>query len=71
MFELNVDESRVIEVTDVVVPITPLICNVTPASIKPIFLLLGISFYQRVNGVDYILSNGAYNGLVVAKVNGL
>ncbi|WP_231465095.1 hypothetical protein [Pedobacter sp. Leaf132] len=71
VFELNVQDSSTLPVSDVAVPATILSCNVAPAAIKPIFLLLGISFYQRVNGVDYILSNGAYNGLVVAQVSGL
>ncbi|WP_113654735.1 hypothetical protein [Pedobacter namyangjuensis] len=71
VYVLNVTDSAVLPVTEVAVPLTNLSCNVTPAATKPIFLLLGVSFYQRVNGVDYILSNGAYNGLVVVQVNGL
>lgn len=71
VFELNVVDSPVLGVGEVAVPSTNLNCTVTPAAVKPIFLLLGVSFFQRVNGVDYILSNGAYNGLVVVQVSGV
>ena len=42
---------------------------VTPASTKPLFLALGIEFYQQVNGQMYALKNGAFNPLSVAKVD--
>jgi hypothetical protein len=45
--------------------------NVTPASTKPLFLALGIEFYQQVNGKMYPLKNGAYNPLSLVKVSGL
>jgi hypothetical protein len=43
--------------------------TVTPASTKPLFLMLGIEFYQQVNGTMYPLKNGAYNPLAIAKVS--
>ncbi len=43
---------------------------VTPNSTKPLFLALGIEFYQEVNGQMYSLKNGAYNPLSVVKVDG-
>ena len=45
--------------------------TVTPASTKPLFLMLGIEFYQEVNGTMYPLKNGAFNPLAIAKVSGL
>ena len=42
---------------------------VTPASTKPLFLALGIEFYQEVNGQMYPLKNGAFNPLAIAKVD--
>jgi len=42
---------------------------VTPASTKPLFLALGIEFYQQINGTMYPLKNGAFNPLSVAKVD--
>jgi hypothetical protein len=43
--------------------------SVTANSTHPLFLLLGIQFYQEVNGNYYPLKNGAYNTLAVVKVN--
>jgi hypothetical protein len=44
---------------------------VTPASTKPLFLALGIEFYQQVNGQMYPMKNGAYNPLSLVQVSGL
>jgi len=44
---------------------------VTPASTKPLFLAVGIEFYQEVNGQMYSLKNGAYNPLALVAVSGL
>ena len=44
---------------------------VTPASTHPLFLVVGISFYQDVNGQKYPLKNGAYNALSIVKVQGV
>jgi hypothetical protein len=43
---------------------------VTPASTKPLFLALGVEFYQEVNWQMYPLKNGAFNPLAVVKVDG-
>ena len=42
---------------------------VTAASTKPLFLALGIEFFQEVNGQMYPLKNGAFNPLSVVKVD--
>ena len=42
---------------------------VTANSTKPLFLALGVEFYQQINGQMYPLKNGAYNPLSVAKVD--
>ena len=44
---------------------------VTAASIKPLFLALGVEFYQEVNGQMYPLKNGAFNPLALVTVSGL
>ena len=44
---------------------------VTANSTKPLFLALGMEFYQEVNGQMYPLKNGSYNPLSVVKVSGL
>jgi hypothetical protein len=43
---------------------------VTAASVHPLFLALGIEFYQQVNAQMYPLKNGAYNALALVKVDG-
>jgi hypothetical protein len=43
---------------------------VTANSTHPLFLVLGIEFYQEVNGVMYPLKNGAYNALSIVNVDG-
>ncbi|SDX73915.1 hypothetical protein [Flavobacterium degerlachei] len=44
---------------------------VTPNSVSPLFLALGLEFYQEVNGKMYPLKNGAYNPLSLVQVSGL
>jgi len=44
---------------------------VTAASTKPLFLALGIEFYQQVNAQMYSLKNGAFNPLALVQVSGL
>ena len=45
--------------------------QVTAASTKPLFLVLGVEFFQQINGQMYALKNGAFNPLAVVKVIGL
>jgi hypothetical protein len=45
--------------------------TVTANSTHPLFLALGIEFYQEVNGQMYPLKNGAFNPLALVKVSGL
>ena len=42
---------------------------ITPNATGPVFLLVGIQFYQEVNGVNYPLKNGAFNSLQIVKVD--
>ena len=44
---------------------------VTAASPKPLFLALGVEFFQEVNGQMYPLKNGAFNPLALVTVSGL
>jgi hypothetical protein len=43
---------------------------VTANSTHPLFLALGIEFYQEVNGQMYPLKNGAYNALALVEIDG-
>jgi len=44
---------------------------ITPNSTRPLFLALGVEFYQEVNGRMYPLKNGSYNPLALVQVSGL
>ena len=44
---------------------------VTADSAKPLFLALGVEFYQEVNGQMYPLKNGSFNPLALVTVSGL
>jgi hypothetical protein len=41
---------------------------VTANSTHPLFLLLGVEFFQEVNGQMYSLRNGGYNSLAIVMV---
>jgi hypothetical protein len=43
---------------------------VTPATVNPLFLVVGIEFFQEVNGQMYPLKNGAFNPLAIIKAEG-
>ncbi|WP_418262779.1 hypothetical protein [Flavobacterium faecale] len=45
--------------------------NVSPTSTKPLFLAVGIEFFQQVNGSMYPLKNGAFNPLALVQVSGM
>lgn len=47
-----------------------LVNAVTANSTHPLFLVLGIEFFQQVNGAMYPLKNGAFNSLAILEVNG-
>lgn len=36
---------------------------------SPIFMAVGVSFFQGVNGEKYPLKNGSYNAVKIAKVD--
>jgi len=41
----------------------------TPNSTEALFLVLGVTFYQYVNGEYYTLNNGAYNAVSIIQVD--
>lgn len=48
-----------------------LVNSLTANSAHPLFLVLGILYYQEVNGTMYPLKSGAFNPLSIVAVNGL
>jgi hypothetical protein len=51
-------------------PQVTLVANVTPASTRPLFLLVGIEFMQMVNGISYPLKTGVVNAVSLVGVDG-
>lgn len=51
-------------------PVITLLNNVPAGSTKVLCLILGIEFYQEVNGVKYSLKNGAFNSLAIVNLSG-
>ena len=70
-FVVDTKESAILPWDNVATAILDLANVVTPVSTHPLFLVLGISFYQDVNGQKYPLKNGAYNALSIVKVQGI
>ncbi|GGI28403.1 hypothetical protein [Pedobacter mendelii] len=71
VFELSTSESAVLDVKEIAIPAIAFSCQLQQPATSPLFLLLGINFYQRVNNFDYPLSNGAFNGLSLVQIQGL
>ena len=44
--------------------------NIGANSKLPLFLALGVVFYQRMNGKQYLISNKMFNVLNLVKVSG-
>lgn len=70
-FEVNTTETAQIAWDPTATAVINLENTVTANSTNPLFLALGIEFYQDVNGVKYPLKNGSYNALSLVKVNGV
>lgn len=43
--------------------------NITPDSDKAVFIFRGINYYEEVNGVQHLLTSGAFNALKIVEVN--
>jgi len=48
-----------------------LVNSVTAGSVSPLFLALGLAFYQEVNGEQYLLRDGAFNAVALVGVSGV
>jgi hypothetical protein len=64
-------ENGILPIDGIATAAIALTSNVGAASTMPLFLVLGIVFYQEINGAKYILRNGSYNALAIVDVSGL
>ena len=69
VFVTDSDETAEIPWNNDTVPTITLTTNVTAASTKPLFLVLGIQFFQEVNGDFYPLKDGKFNPLTIVKID--
>mgnify|MGYP003629729021 CR=1 FL=1 len=63
------DETAILPYDNANTAAIDLTATVTANSLLPVIEVLGIEFYQEVNGQMYSLKNGAYNALAVVKVD--
>ena len=70
-FEEAISASAVAPINATATAVQTLSNMVAANSTHPLFLLLGIQFFQQVNGVNYPLKNGAFNPLQIVEVSGL
>jgi len=71
VFEVVTSQSADTAINQVQVAAFEMLNQLTANSTKPLFLVLGVEFYQQVNGVNYPLKNGNNNALSLVKVLGL
>lgn len=69
-FISDFSETAILPLGEVATAVITLNNQVTAASTKPLFLVMGINFFEEVNGRMYPLKNGAFNPLSIVKVDG-
>ena len=70
-FVVDLQQTAILPWDNVATAVLNLPNAVTANSTHPLFLALGVEFYQEVNGGMYPLKNGAYNALSLVKILGL
>lgn len=63
------DEGAGVAISNVAEPGKTLTMALPAASVLPVFVVFGVSFYQQVNNTLYSLSNGAYNAFAIVKAD--
>ena len=64
-FVFEMDDSGILPYTPPNIPALNLLTALTPNSTLPVLGVVGVEFYQEVNGQMYPLKNGAFNSLAV------
>ena len=63
------DETAILPYDSATTAAIDLSATITANSVLPVIQILGIEFYQEVNGAMYPLKNGSYNALSIVKVD--
>ncbi len=69
-YTVDSESTAILPWNDTATAAIALTTQVPANSTHPLFLALGIEFYQEVNGAMYPLKNGAFNALALVKVSG-
>ena len=70
-YEVNVNSSAEMPWTVAPTAAITLTNAVTPNSTHPLFLVLGLEFFQSINGNVYPLKNSSFNAIAIVKVSGV
>jgi hypothetical protein len=68
-YTVDVEQSPYQAWTAATAPALSLTANVPAASTHPLFLVVGLQFFQEVNGTFYTLKSGEHNALSIVKVD--
>ena len=68
-YEFDSESSAITPLDGNTVSALTLTANLTADSTLPIFQVVGVEFFQEVNGQMYPLKNGSYNALAIVGVN--
>jgi hypothetical protein len=71
VFDTATSETGILPIGVAATAAIDLVNMVPAASTHPLFVALGVEFYQEVNGATYLLKNGAYNALSLVDVEGV
>ena len=67
-YQAAASQSDEIELNQIATPLIELV-NQLPADVTgPLFLVLGVEFFQSINGTSYPLKNGRFNSLALIEV---
>ncbi|SFI78802.1 hypothetical protein [Myroides guanonis] len=69
VYELKLDRSTILPWDQTEIVDLELIASLAANSTNPVITVLGIEFYQEVNGVNYMLNNGGFNAASIVKVD--
>ncbi|HEX2935597.1 MAG TPA: hypothetical protein VHO72_09620 [Bacteroidales bacterium] len=70
-FEVITSQSANVAIGEAQVAAVELLNQLAGNSTSPLFLVLGVEFYQQVNGQTYTLKNGQYNAMAIVRVLGV
>lgn len=71
VFVTDSNETAILAWDNTATAVIDLVNMVTANSTHPLFVILGIQFFQEVNGIKYSLKNDAFNALAIVKVAGM